>query len=361
MKTEAELRKMKIETIRIEYPNIPKKLKKKDEIVKWVLEQNEVGTTAVLSSIDSPKRIKVAPVFIMSSSTSIPTTMLPGEEKDTSCRLCNGERNVWSELGLAVCPLCAAPQSDIPAPSIKQEPGVTSLPYTFDASGNIVLKLGAVDPNQLCDLVQIYGFGICEALEALLECDSVEEAADRLVEQNRSSAENSSIAEAQLNSEELREGTKRDKKMSLENARNQVQEDVSILLDIDSSFCQAFVFRPDGDSSLIEWMITDQINILLVFDYLVLRRDSLKWYKRDALKYFEGIEQDNLNTVEDKSVLTRWFGEQIEILREALYEIPETGGAIPLIFRKDSSREFTEDEIEVLCESQVPEIVVDLD
>ena len=131
---EVELRKMKIEALRLEYPEIPKKLKKKDDIVKWIVEHNreEIPET----SSESPKRIKVAPVFLMASSNSIPTTMILNNEPDLSCRLCSGERRVWSELGLAVCPVCA-PRCLSPAPSIKQEPGVTSLPYTFDAAGNV--------------------------------------------------------------------------------------------------------------------------------------------------------------------------------------------------------------------------------
>ena len=356
-----QLKKLTIDQLRKLHPNIPKRLKKKGEIIEWISSHTSTSSQPVVTSIPQspftsshvmsqpghnspisidvsspvfggnvdgePKRPKVsiAPVFLKSvSSQSVP-----------SCRLCAGAGTLWSELGLAVCPVCTtASRCPSPSPSVKHEQGVTSLAYDFDANGNIQLKLGKIDTDQLCDLVLVYGFGVCESIEALHECGSgdILKSAEWLTQRHRRSAEDASVTEAQLNSELVRESTKEDKRTNQLRAREAVVGDISVLLDVDAEFCSDHVFNDSRDTNkLAEWMMTAEPNILLVFDYLVLKRDSIKWYKRDAIAYFEKIER--LNGFGGADGMADWFRGQIEAITEAVYNIPQTGGAIPALFR----------------------------
>jgi hypothetical protein len=323
----AELSKLKVSELKVLAVNASSSIKKKSDLIDYILKKED------------GKRAKIAPVFAMSKSSS------------SSCELCDGQNSVWSELGIALCPVCCkdTPGCQLPSPSVKQEPGVTRLKYKTDIDGKIVIDIGTVDPKKLISLVTVYGFGLCESIEALSEFDSVEQATDFLVNRNRSSAENASIAEAQLNSEQVREETKASRTKSQNKARESVVDDISVLLDIDKDFCSVFLFADGelpGNGRVLNWVIEEAGNRILLFDYLVIRRDSIKWYKKDAAAYFQTVEREDLMKMETCDI-SRWFTKKIEDVTMAVFGIPITGGSIPEIFRQSTCQEETERDSDV--------------
>ena len=379
--TEDDLRKLKIEDLRTQYPAVPKKLKKKAEIINWIIRNAVPGDVESVSSDvlkipydPSPEQVKrtklrnIAPVFLKSvaAGVTVPTTMVI--EERPPCRMCSSKGEVWSEVGIALCPMCCSGRdTSSPTPSVKLEKGVTWVPHTFDVNGRVVLRLGKVDPEQVCDLVLVYGFGVCESIEALSETGSVDAAAQKLMEKNLKSAENTSIAEAQLNSEELRESSKVTRKLNQRKARVEVLEDLTVLLDIDADFCSQYVFRVDADTTLAAWMSAEPKNTLLVFDYLILKRDSVRWYKLPASAYFRTEEGKVLNQI-DTGGLCNWFELRIAAVSNAVYNIPETSGAIPVLFRgcqndEPSNSDPHDDDLEIVgehCKTDTSSPVVEL-
>ena len=314
---------------------VPKNLKKKQEIIDFIL--NKENNSSESSS--SIKRIKIAPVFAMSIQPSA----------DPQCTLCDDTKSVWCELGLALCPLCTIP----PSPSVeilplKHEPGVTSLRYTNDVEGRIVLDIGSVDKEELKGLVAVHGFGLCESAEALGLHGTLEKAAEALLNKHRSSAENSSIAEAQLNSEHARDETAVSNVEKLRYARSAVLSDISVLTEIDGAFSAKYIFpdNPLDEGQILCWLVENESNPLLMFDYLVLRRDSMKWYKNHAVEYFNKTEIEILSLKREE--LSNWFVAHNGRLKDALYTLPETGGSIPVIFRSEDFNAPNLEDVEVL-------------
>ena len=352
-KQRQELNKLKVAELRQLAQGMPAiKSSKKAQLVEYII--SSTMTDALPAEAETPigthrqhdegKRIKIAPIFLKSKSAA----------SFTACELCEGQRTVWSEIGIAVCPICSASDMScsLPSPSVKQEPGVTRLRYQMDSEGKILIELGSVDPQKLVTLVTVYGFGLCESMEALQEHNSVEEATEFLMDRNRSSAENASIAEAQLNSEHTREETRVNKTTSQKEARNAVGDDLTVLLDIDNAFCSTYLFGDDlpGTGQVLKWVLEAESNRLVLFDYLVLRRDSIKWYKEHARSYFTGMEENELASIQSPTDISAWFMGKVDLVRKALFDIPAIGGCIPALFRKESvdDNSFQDDEIQLL-------------
>ena len=302
---------------------IPKSIKKKTDIIDFVLKHESS------KSEESPKRIKIAPVFAMSKSAAIEIIDHP------ACTLCDDSCTVWCELGLALCPVCRSPSSPtLFVSAVKQEAGVTNLRFTLNEHGRIVLDLAHIDKEALKDLVALYGYGLCESAEALVSHASLEKAAEFLLNKHRSSAENSSIAEAQLNSEQTKDQVNLANIQKEGKARSAVTSDLSVLTEIDAGFSAEYIFptlTTNSGNRLLGWLAKSPDNALLVFDYLVLRRDSVKWYKNHALHFFDSSEAV-LHSLASNSV-SQWFQDEIEKLRNALFTLPESAGSIPAIFR----------------------------
>lgn len=314
-------------------------LKKKPDLVELILRKE------FPIAEEEIKRVKIAPVFAMAK-----TTKPLNREEGPICLLCDGQETVWSELGLALCPACTSCLSTacvIPSPSIKQEKGVTTVKYTYDAQGRIVFNIGTVDREKICQLVLGFGFGICESIEALFEAKSVEDATQLLISKTRNSAENSSIAEAQLNSEQARDDIRESKKLSAKHARSTVTEDLTVLLDIDNKFCARFLFadnHPDDEGKLLRWVLENDSNRVLLFDYLTLKCDSIKWYKQAAAKFFESLENGELAhsmTGEITDILV----DAMRKVREATFSIPKTGGSLPVLFRNHQNESLDPDDL----------------
>lgn len=195
-------------------------------------------------------------------------------------------------------------------------------------------------------LVTVHGFGLCESVEALAIHNTLQEAAETLLNKNRSSAENSSVVEAQLNSEQARDESTRSNLSKERSARSSVANDISIFTEIDSDFSAKHIF---SDSSLLPWLLETETNPILLFDYLILRRDSVKWYKNHAALYFEASEVELACLNHEK--FSDWFSEKVERLRNALYDLPETAGSIPHLFRSMLSCASNSDEVQIIsCE-----------
>ena len=345
-----ELKKLKVDALKLiaSGVSVTSLVRKKDDLITVIL-QNEfppdsdqesshvLTNTDPAASSEEAKRVKVAPIFAMSVS-----------KRTSECPLCEGEKSLWSEVGLAVCPVCSDAVCVTPSPSVKQETGVTSLSFSYNADGHVILSTGTADVANLPALVGQYGFGLCESLEALNEHKDPQEAAEWLMNRHRNSAENSSITEAQLNSEQVREDTKESKKRSQRDARQVVVSDISVLLEIDAEFCSKFVFA-DGevadDGRVLAWLLDADAHRLSAFDYLVLKRDSVKWYKAPAARYFDAVESQEL-TILETSRISEWFETHIKSITDAVYNIPVTGGSIPLLFR-NTFEAHTHDDIEI--------------
>jgi hypothetical protein len=335
-----ELAKLKIADLKlVAGSNVPSKLKKKTEIIDFIIRKE------FPPSSEDIKRIKIAPVFAMAAAAG-------SAKKSSDCQLCEGQQTVWCELGLAACPICCKESvPSLPSPSIKQERGVTNVPYRLNSEGKIFLDIGSVNSENLISLVSIYGFGLCEAIEALAQCGTLEVAVEFLTTQNRSSAENSSIAEAQLNSEQARDESKESQKNARGRSRDAVREDLTVLLEVDEPFCSKFIFseNPAGQGRLLSWVLEAETNRILLFDYLIIKRDSIKWYKKSAKSFFAAIEERDLTSVEVPNI-RHWLEDKVRVVQEALFDIPVTGGSLPVLFREpEKSFPFPNDEeIEIL-------------
>ena len=319
-----ELEKLTVPALRSLITPVPPKNKKKAELVDIII------TKEFAPEHDKPKRMKIiAPVFEMAKGSS---------SSSNCCALCEGQGSVWCELGLAVCPLCKSDEPEtciLPSPSVKQERGVTAVPYMISSDGKIILTIApGIEPKMLINLVTSYGFGICESIEALSTQTSIEGATEFLKGRTRISAENSSLAEAQLNSEQTRDMVRESQKMSQKQAREAVEEDLSVLLELDKTFCSAYIFSdqpPDG-GRLLAWALDCPKNRLLLFDYLSLKRDSIRWYKNPCSVFFDAMESEFLLS-RGQMEIGSWMSEIIRSVTNALYSLPETGGSIPALFR----------------------------
>jgi hypothetical protein len=203
-----------------------------------------------------------------------------------------------------------------------------------------------VDREKICQLVLGFGFGICESIEALFEAGSVEAATQLLMSKTRNSAENSSIAEAQLNSEQARDDIRESKKLSAKHARSTVTEDLTVLLDIDNEFCARFLFAdiPVDEGKLLQWVLENDSNRVLLFDYLTLKSDSIKWYKQSAAKFFESLENGELAHTE-RDEISDILVDTMRKVREATFSIPKTGGSLPALFRNHQNEGPGPDEV----------------
>ena len=326
---EPELRKLTIPQLK-KLATIPTKLKKKDDIVGYLLNMSEAVNGE--EEDHSGKRAKKHPIF----------------STRTDCELCSGNGTVWCELGIARCPLCRPAQPGLRAVKttpIKYE-SFSSGPYSDiveTVCGEISLRMDKVgDAGMLTTLVAIYGFGICESIEALVglgRSEGVDKAVERLIEKTRDSAENYSLAQAQLNSEEVRESARSKSVAERKSGRERVVEDVSVLNQIDEIFCRKY-------ETVLAWMVGDpETNSVLVYDYLVLRRDSVKWFKEYAEEYFDRCEKEELV---DGCDMRKFFTDQIARIQEAVFCLPSSGGQIPALFRNDSGVRVQDEEIEMI-------------
>lgn len=319
-----ELEKLTVAALRSLITPAPPKNKKKAELVDIVIAEE------FAPEHDKTKRMKIiAPVFEMAKGSS---------SSSNCCDLCEGHGSVWCELGLAVCPICKShePQTCIlPSPSVKQERGITAVPYMISSDGKIILRIApGIEPKMLINLVTSYGFGICESIEALSTQTSIEGATEYLKCRTRVSAENSSLAEAQLNSEQTRDMVRESQKKSQKQAREAVEEDLSVLLELDKTFCSVYIFSdqpPDG-GRLLAWALDCPQHRLLLFDYLSLKRDSIRWYKNPCSVFFDAMENEFLQS-RGQTDIGSWMSEIICSVRNALYSLPDTGGSIPALFR----------------------------
>jgi hypothetical protein len=344
-----ELAKLKVSDLKSLCPKTTSTGKKKSDLIDAIIRKEFPPEDGAI------KRVKIAPVFLMAKSKS------SDESASSFCILCEGSRSVWSELGQAVCPVCVEESFSgvIPSPTVKQERGVTSVAYRYDMEGRVVFKVDSAQRELLGQLVTLYGFGICESIEALNERDTVEGATELLISRNRSSAENASIAEAQLNSEQTRNESRDREKNFITQARCAVEEDLTVLLGLDSDFCSKFLFcdAPIDAGRMLQWLLEKDTDRTLLFDYLSIKRDSIKWYKASAAKYFDRAERDVLATV-SKDELRDLFSKMVEMVSDAVFNIPSTGGAVPLLFRDESEIVAEDDssDIEVISD-RIPERV----
>ena len=325
---ENELRRMTIPQLK-SVAKIPSKLKRKDDIIEFILSMEKGGDVGGISSEeeDHSKRIRMAPIFTAQRRS--------GETAD--CDLCSGNGTVWCELGIARCPMCrpAVVNQRVSTPPLVKYENCSSGPYsdivvTDPSSGELSLQTDQIaDKSMLLTMVSVYGYGICESIEALMglgESEGVERAVERLIEKTRDSAENYSIAQAQLNSEEARENARTRSVTERKSGREKVAEDLSVLSELNAEFCRDF-----GD--VIVWILQDpRTNSVLVYDYLVLRRDSIKWFKGAAEGYFGESEKRGLSDGRDD--YAEFFTTQITEIQEAVFSLPASGGAIPELFRK---------------------------
>jgi hypothetical protein len=319
-----ELAKLTVTELRALINPPPAKGKKKAELIDMIL-----AKLFAESDKEEIKRVKIAPVFAMAKASNVASA---------SCGLCDGQGSLWCELGEARCPLCSKDTEVcvLPSPSVKQERGVTSVPYEFAPDGKIILKIKpGIDPEKLISLVTVYGFGICESLEALSAEHTIENATEFLMGRIRDSAENSSIAEAQLNSEHVREEIRESKKRSQKEAREAVKQDLSVLLELDNLFCSTYMFSdlPNDGGRLLAWVLESSDNRVLLFDYLGLKRDSVGWYKKHAASFFDKAESHFLLDQAGGNVQA-WIADMNMQVTDALFNLPETGGSIPALFRE---------------------------
>ena len=239
-----------------------------------------------------------------------------------TCRLCSGSKQVWSELGLMPCPLCQELKID----SIKQEE--------------------YVDKELLADLV-LKGFGVCESMDSLKGFgNDIEKCANYLLAKTRNSAENYFFEQAQLNSEEAGQIARREEKISIAKNRDNISTDISEFVNIHPGFAEQYIFQSDSENGLIEW-IAEATNAVSVYDYLSVRKNAIKWYKGSAIVYFEQSERENLK-IRPQIGYHAWFTDQVKLLEETLYSIPESSGAIPLLFRGSNEVIQTDIDIEML-------------
>ena len=339
---ELELRRMTIPQLK-SLAKIPSKFKRKDEIIEFLLNVENVAADRPAvddDGEDQSKRVRIAPIFSTSGGKSI------------DCDLCSGKGTVWCELGIARCPLCRPAQTAIGTERVSTPPLVKfekfgTGPYgeivvTDAESGEISIRTDAIfDKSMLLTLVSVYGYGICESIEALMglkESEGLDKAVERLIEGTRDSAENYSLAQAQLNSEEARDSARSKSITERKSGREKVVDDLSVLNGVDENFCQEF-------SDVMIWILADPIqHAVLVYDYLVLRRDSVKWFKDAAKQYFERSEKGGLDGGSD---FGDFFRKQIADIQEAVYSLPSSGGAIPDLFRNDFVPSI-DDEIEMV-------------
>jgi hypothetical protein len=120
------------------------------------------------------------------------------------------------------------------------------------------------------------------------------------------------------------------------------------LTEIDSVFSAKYIFpnTPLDEGKVLSWLVENESNSLLMFDYLVLRRDSVKWYKNHAIEYFDKTELEILSLKREE--LSEWFAAYNERLQDALYTLPETGGSLPVIFRSQNFNATKPEDAEVL-------------
>jgi len=342
-RTEKELRKLTIAQLR-EMMHVPSKLKKKDEIVAFILREASI-TADTTAEVKRSKNI--ATVDSMFSSITSPVG-------NVDCPLCNGEGKVWCELGLAKCPLCFPAASTAPStrtpPLIKIEKISTSSSAVIvdELSGEISFQMNSVDSEVLTSLVTVYGFGICESIDVLGEVDNdMEKAVDRILEKTRNSAENYDLSQAQMNSEEVRDRTRVEIAEQQKKGRDDVYEDLSVLASIDSDFSRNYIFTSDSneEDGLLKWIGMGE-NSVLVYDYVSIKRDAIKWYKDPAKIFFDRQESEFL--VARLDGYSEWFRMQIDRVREAMYSIPETAGGIPVLFRVTEGLSVDDDEVEVV-------------
>ena len=334
---ETELRRMTIAQLK-KMAKIPIKLKRKDEIIDFILKLDAKVASLSDEEDDTTKRVRIAPTFFSSV------------RRDQDCDLCTGNGTVWCELGIARCPLCRPATKERPStpPVVKYE-NFSSGPYSEivvndSGSGELMLRTdGITDKSMLLTLVSVYGYGICESIEALMglkESEGVERAVERLMDKTRDSAENYSLAQAQLNSEEARDSARTKSMTERKSGRERVVDDLSVLNGLDEKFCREF-----GD--VIIWILGDpKVNSVLVYDYLVLRRDSVKWFKDAAQQYFERSEKRWLS--HPGSDLGEFFRNQIAEIQEAVFSLPASGGAIPDLFRSNDTSCVDDEEVEMI-------------
>ena len=309
---ETELKRLKIVELRNLFSDIPKRITKKSDIVQYIMSSSSQDMKGNVD--DSPT---IASIFAKSKKSVDPF----------ACRLCTGDKSVWCELGLVKCPVCCPQLTTL----VKQEEPESSIIRTHN-----------VDLTALCDLVCVYGYGICESVDALRFGDnSVETAVAILIDKTRMSADNYQLEQAQLISEESSRGSTSEK--------SRVISDISEFTEINPDFAHKYIFQStiNNTNGLLEWIVDNPTNSATLYDYLLIRRDSIKWYKKNALKYFEITEPFNLAT-EGSGV---WLSAELARLRDALYNIPESSGSIPEIFRSLSD-EIMDEDIEFVVASE---------
>ena len=330
------MRALTVAALRERYPEVPRGIKKKTDILAFILSKN---ANASPPPTPDPKKTKpqpgLAPVFAMARSAS-----------SLTCALCNATGSVWCEIGRVVCPVCVTE----PIPSFEASESSVTTP-----EGRTFLKVPpSLDLPSLTYVVVTHGFGLCESILALRHCDNnVPRSVNFILQNTRHSAENYSLEQAQLNSEEDNDRRREAEKIGQRNLRTLVQDDVSEFTKLDPEFASTYIFPTTGaDSDLLAWILAKSANRLLLFDYILLRRDAIKWYKQRARTYFEQAEMA-WSDKRDTDVLSKWFAHEIETLRDALFTIPESSGAVPSLFRnvdRDGPTTPPDDEIEFLHE-----------
>ncbi len=312
------LEKMTIAQLRNEFPNIPKKFRKKDEIILF------------LSSADSAE--PPAPTTPKNTITSYfgPTSSV---FQCSICKLCTNERFIWTELGRAFCPLCRAQPARENNTHIKLENESNSILSTT-ISGELMFHIeGAVTKEGLVCLVLQYGFGVIESIEALISANNnTETAACKLIDCTRSAADSYCLAQAQLNSEEALTEQRANSKTNIQQTRANITDDISLFTLVDQQFASEYLFNENGNDQLLLWTTASPNNPQLLYDYLLLKKDAIKWYKADATLYFQRIEEQELLSATTHH-LSQWFSNTIVLVKEAMYSIPDNGGSIPSLFR----------------------------
>jgi hypothetical protein len=336
--------RMTIPQIRKENPSVPKRLKKKCEILEFLNDEHSVSTSSSPVVTHQPPPMDITRFFVRATTTDA-----------AACSFCDNERFTWTELGRAWCPICRS--SKLHDDGIKREKSAITY-YSYSPSGELVFHVdGLVTKDALSSLVTVYGFGTIESIDALIECkNDIQAAACKLVDATRAAAENYSIAQAQLNSEEDLVEQRAIRRADTACVRKDITNDLSLFGLLDPDFSIAYLSR---GNPLLDWAANEPENSLLLFDYLNLKKDAVKWYKQHARSYFNTLEINHFT--HNMDTLSSSLSQAIQSIQEAMYSLPENGGAIPKLFRA-TEPQVGEEDIEVVGvvqpESRVEQFVM---
>ncbi|CEL94375.1 unnamed protein product [Vitrella brassicaformis CCMP3155] len=91
-------------------------------------------------------------------------------------------------------------------------------------------------------------------------------------------------------------------------------------------------------SAIVHWLTHDAERRKTLHSLLEMKGQAVKWYKKEALSYFQLFEEDldefigTLSSADDATV-SQYVNDKLQVLTSALYDLPEFSSSIPAIFR----------------------------